>query len=83
MTYQGSFTTQQDIYVYQEPQPQQPIQKPYNPHPGVSHVFAVIKILVSILNLQFYLQVLSEFLQFYLGPIRPSSTTSNATNLDV
>ena len=54
MTYQGSFTTQQDILVYQEPQPQQPIQKPYNPHPGVSHVFALIKILVSNFNWIFY-----------------------------
>ena len=44
MTYQGSFTTPQDIYVYQEPQPQQPIQKPYNPHPGVSLIFLVINI---------------------------------------
>ena len=67
MTYQGSFTTPEDIYVYQEPQPQQPIQKPYNPHPGVSLIFLVINICFSIFlteidSIQIYL-----FLQFHKG----------------
>ena len=67
MTYQGSFTTTQDIYVYQEPQPQQPIQKPYNPHPGVSLIFLVI----NIFSLYFFTGIDSikiyVFLQFHIG----------------
>ena len=40
MTYQGSFTTQQDILVYQQPQPQQPArEKPWDPHPEVNQSF--------------------------------------------
>ena len=84
MTYQGSFTTPQDIYVYQEPQPQQPIQKPYNPHPGVSWIFLVINIFVSIFFVQKLIQY--NYIYFYnlhIGRLWPSSTTSNATNLNV
>ena len=40
MTYQGSFTTQQDILLYQQPQPQQPArEKPWDPHPEVGLIF--------------------------------------------
>ena len=45
MTYQGALTTQQDILVYQQPQPQQPSpqqpfqQQPFNPHPGVNIIY--------------------------------------------
>ena len=71
MTYQGSFTTPQDIYVYQEPQPQQPIQKPYNPHPGVSLIFLVINIFFLYLKSTFFTGIDSiqiyVFLQFHIG----------------
>ena len=81
MTYQGSFTTQQDIYLYQEPQPQQPIQKPYNPHPGVSHVFALIKILVSNFLLEWirkYYLNFCNFIQVQFDPLQqpPMQQTS-------
>ena len=67
MTYQGSFTTPQDIYVYQEPQPQQPIQKPYNPHPGVSLIFLVINIFFLCFSLRLFLQKLIQYkyIHFY------------------
>ena len=80
MTYQGSFTTPQDIYVYQEPQPQQPIQKPYNPHPGVSLIFLAIYIFVSILQqwIQYKYIYFYNFIQVDFDPLQqpPMQQTS-------
>ena len=75
MTYQGSFTTPQDIYVYQEPQPQQPIQKPYNPHPGVSLIFLVINILF--LYFDFFTEIDSIQLSIFTISYRSTLTLFN------